>query len=328
MKTLIQAFPDNLIEAQEIASQITFKVKEGSNIQNIVICGLGGSGIGGKIVSQWLEKDIQKPITLCQDYDIPAHVNENTLIIASSYSGNTEETLSSVQQGIEQNAQVIGICSGGKLKALCEKHNFQVVVVPGGNPPRTALAFSLVQLVKIFCDLGMAPVERLKSINSAKALLDEQADDIHRIAKEMAEKLGDKTPIFYAESRYEGVAVRAKQQLNENSKVLCWWHVVPEMNHNELVGWGGGSDQHFPIFLNSGDLSERNQRRWEISKERMLQKTSELYEVHAKGNNIIERSLYLINVIDWLSWYHADINGVDQIEIDIIDYLKSELSKI
>ena len=143
----------------------------------------------------------------------------------------------------------------------------------------------------------------------------------------MAAKIADKTPIFYAVSRYEGIGVRAKQQFNENSKKLCWTHHIPEMNHNELVGWGGGNASHMPVFLNSGDLSERNTKRWDISKKRTLEKTPELIEINAKGDDIIQRSLYLINVIDWASWYHADMNGVDQIEIEIIDYLKDELSK-
>jgi glucose/mannose-6-phosphate isomerase len=327
MYDLIEAFPENLSEALNIAKNAKFE-KPKNSIKNIVVCGMGGSGIGGKIVSQWLEQDIRLPFTLCQDYSAPSHVNENTLVIASSYSGNTEETLMCVEDSIKSGATIVAITSGGKLEEMAKINSWSHVIVPGGNPPRTALAYSLVQLVNLFVQIGLAPAKRMDEIASAKTLIVNEKESIHALAKEMAMQIGDKTPIFYTSARYEGIGVRAKQQFNENAKKLCWTQVIPEMNHNELVGWGGGNETHAPVFLHPGDLIERNKRRWEISKEKTKSKSSTLVEINAKGNSQIERSLYLISIIDWASWYHADMNNVDSIEIEIIDYLKGELSKM
>src|SRR5690606_35191262 len=122
-----------------IASKATFKAPK-NEIRNIVICGLGGSGIGGRMVSQWVQSELQVPISSFQDYDIPAFIDKHTLIIASSYSGDTEETLISVEQAHSKGAHVIAVCSGGKLQKFCKENEYDAVIVPGGNPPRTALA--------------------------------------------------------------------------------------------------------------------------------------------------------------------------------------------
>jgi glucose/mannose-6-phosphate isomerase len=159
-------------------------------------------------------------------------------------------------------------------------------------------------------------------------LLEENQAEIQAKARELAEVVGKKVPAFYGDSKYEGITIRAKQQFNENAKVLCWQHVIPEMNHNELVGWGGGNDDFVAVFLDGDDSNLRNQRRFEISINRTKSKTQFTHIVKAKGNNLIERSLYLNAVIDWASLYNAELNNVDSIEIEIIDFLKAELSKI
>lgn len=327
MKQLIEAFPSNLEDGLNIANAKSYRLPD-REIQNIVICGMGGSGIGGKIVSQWLEGELTVPVTLCQDYSIPNFVSRHTLVIASSYSGNTEETLMSVEEAHQKGAYIIGLTSGGKLKAFCEKNEMDFVIVPGGNPPRTALAFSLVQLVDIFVKLGMVSASNLAAIENGRKLLLAEAESIHAEAKKLADMTDGRVPVFYSVSEYEGIAVRAKQQFNENSKMLCWTHFLPEMNHNELVGWGGGDHRFTAVFLDNGDLIERNRRRADISFKHIATKTDRVHTLIAKGNNIIEKSLYFIHIIDWASWYSADSRNVDSIEIVIIDHLKDELAKL
>jgi glucose/mannose-6-phosphate isomerase len=327
MNQLIEAFPSNIEEGLQIAKNHSFK-KLDRDINNIVICGMGGSGIGGKIVAQWLESDFKVPVALCQDYTVPNFVSKNTLVIASSYSGNTEETLMSVADASEKGALIIGVTSGGKLKEFCEEKSYEYVIVPGGNPPRSALAFSLVQLVNIFVSLGMTSEQRLIEIENGRNLILSNEKTIREEAKKLAEVTLNRVPVFYSSSAYEGIAVRAKQQFNENSKMLCWVHVLPEMNHNELVGWGGGDNRFTAVFLNSGDLIERNEKRAEISFKYIGTKTDRVHTILAKGSSKIEKSLYLINIIDWASVYSADIREVDAIEIEIINYLKDELSNL
>ncbi len=327
MKDLIAAFPDNIIEALKIAESASIQPMA-DNVTSVVICGMGGSGIGGKIVSQWISDYAQIPVLFAQDYTLPAFVGKNTLVIGSSYSGNTEETLISLLEAKERGSRIIGICSGGELLSFCEKNAFDCVVVPGGNPPRTALAFSMVQLTSIFVKLGMAPESLLSEIKLGHQLIVDSSAEIKAEAKQIAEKLFGKVVGVYAGADYEGLAVRAKQQFNENSKELCWQHVIPEMNHNELVGWGDGNEKFAALFIHTNDLNKRNERRFNISVDIVRSKTPHVVLVEAKGETQVQKTIYLIHLIDWASLYWSDLKEGDPIEIRVIDYLKDELSKL
>lgn len=326
MNTLIAEFPDNITEALEIASNAKISTPK-HEIRNVLICGMGGSGIGGRLVAKWVEDELSVPVTFAQDYGIPGYVSKHTLLIGSSYSGNTEETLSSIHQALEKGAQLIGITSGGKLLELCEENSYDVIVVPGGNPPRSALAYSLVQLLHIFAQLGMSSQIRLTEMAKARDLIVAEQDSIRSIARDMAQFIHGNVAIFYGTTDYEPVLVRARQQFNENGKNLGWSHVIPEMNHNELVGWGGGDDRFALVVLETEDVHPRNAKRLEITKATIANKTKNLMTVQSKGKSRIERSLYFINIVDWASLYITELNGVDPIDIKIIDYLKNELSK-
>lgn len=326
MEKLISAFPANITEALAIAKAATFKRPE-NEIRNIVICGMGGSGIGGRLVGAWVRDEIKVPIYYAHDYTLPAFVSENTLVIGSSYSGNTEETLSTIHEAIAKKAHIIGVCSGGELQEICASNNFDCVIVPGGNPPRTALAFSLVQLLHIFSQLGLVSSERLNEMEAGRKLIVDNQTSIKTEAREMAAFLKGNVGVIYGTTAYEPVLIRARQQFNENGKLLCWHHVLPEMNHNELVGWGGGDERFASLFFETEDMHPRNARRLEITKARIAQMSSKNLVVKAKGNSRIERSIYLINLVDWASLYLAEIKSVDPIDIAIIDYLKSELAK-
>lgn len=325
MEKLIQAFPSNIDEALEIASRVNLKSPE-NPIHNIVICGMGGSGIGGRLVAKWIEDELSVPVTVINEYSVPAFVSKNSLVIGSSYSGNTEETLQAIEEAIAKQAHIIGICSGGALELLCRENNFDVIVVPGGNPPRTALAYSLVQLINIFVGLDLIERERLNELKRSQELIVSSESEIKQIAHELAAFLNGKVGILYGTGRYEAVLIRARQQFNENSKLLCWHHAIPEMNHNELVGWGGGDDRFATVFFWADDIYRRNVRRMNITKDVASKKSGATFDVHAKGDSLIERSIYLINIVDWASFYLSDLKQVDPIDIEIIDYLKNELA--
>lgn len=326
MNTLIAEFPDNITEALEIASKAKISTPK-HEIRNVLICGMGGSGIGGRLVAKWVEDELSVPVAFSQDYGIPGFVSKHTLLIGSSYSGNTEETLSSIHQALEKEAQLIGITSGGQLLTLCRENNYDVIEVPGGNPPRSALAYSLVQLLHIFAELGLSSKIRLEEMAKARDLIVAEQDAIRKIGREMAQFIHGNVAIFYGTTDYEPVLVRARQQFNENGKNLGWSHAIPEMNHNELVGWGGGDDRFALVVLETDDVHPRNAKRLEITKATIAKKTKNLMTVHSKGKSRIERSIYFINIVDWASLYITDLNGADPIDIEIIDYLKDELSK-
>lgn len=324
MDKLIAAFPNNIEEALVIAENSTFKTPK-SQIRNVVICGMGGSGIGGKLVSFWVQNEIKVPIQCFHDYTAPAFIDEHTLLIASSYSGNTEETLFFVEEARQKGAHIMGVCSGGELKEYCKQHQFDCIIVPGGNPPRTALAFSVIQVTNMLYKLGLISHALLNDLASAKNLIVKENTAIKNEALELAQFLHGTVPVFYATSMYEAVLVRAKQQFNENSKLLCWTHVIPEMNHNELVGWGGGDNRFSVVYFDTNDLLPRNEKRVDITLEVVASKTK-LITFKALGDNLVERSIYLIHLVDWASFYLSEIKQTDAMDIKIIDRLKSELA--
>lgn len=235
MKELVQNFSTQLREAKSIADKAL--VAPGKNIQNIVISGLGGSGIGGSIVSELISDSCSVPVCINKDYHLPAFVSATTLLIISSYSGNTEETLSAMEQGMAKQAQIVCISSGGKVLELAKQHQFDFIEIPGGFPPRSCIGYSLVQLLKVMVNKGFAKASLFSDLDKAIQLLDKESASIKKEAMEIAGALKGKIPVIYSLGSSEGVVVRFRQQINENSKMLCWHHTFPEMNHNELVGW-------------------------------------------------------------------------------------------
>jgi len=327
MNKITANFTNQLRDAIQIGENTSFNIPT-KTINSVLICGLGGSGIGGKIIDLLLKSDISVPVVVTNDYSIPNFVNESTLVIASSYSGNTEETLSAVIEGHKRNSEIVAITSGGELLKLVKTNNWNSLVVPGGEQPRGMLAYSLVQLLYIFENYKLVSTNYTPDLAKVIDLVDSNETDIQMEAKQLAEKIHTKQVVIYAEQSLEGVAVRFRQQINENAKELCWHHVLPEMNHNELVGWAGGSNKQAIIKLNSSLDFYRTKKRWEICKEEMSKFTDSIYEIEAKGSTKLIQVLYLIHLTDWVSVFLADLKNVDSVEVNVIMHLKSELGKL
>jgi len=327
MDKLVAQFPKQIADAITIANKSTLNFYKDKTFNNVVICGMGGSGIGGRMVSQLFADQSSLPIILIQSYSIPAFVDENSLVIGSSYSGNTEETLTAINSAHEKGATIVGVSSGGDLLQFCKHNNYDYIKLPGGNPPRSMLAFSAVQLINILAVAGIINKDAIESIVKCRHLLNAELISIKDEAKKLANHLYNKQCVFYTDSDLGFVAIRARQQINENSKQLCWHHVIPEMNHNELVGWAGGNDDFAVTFFVSQYLSDRNKLRTELSKEVIGNKTSSVLMIEGRGNSIIEESFYFIHIIDWASLYLADLNQKDAVEIKVIDFLKDSLNK-
>ena len=327
MKEIVAAKIQQIKEAEEIGRGIEFTPAKNS-INKILCCGLGGSGIGGAIVSQLLKDELKVPFVCVNDYNVPAFVDANTLIIASSYSGNTEETIAAVEEGIKEGAEICVITSGGKLADMAKSNGWNHVLVPGGEQPRAMLVYSIVQQLFMLNLYGLCSDKHLKGLSSAATLIEQNENAIQEEAKALAGKLHNHTAIIYADSSFGGLATRVKQQINENSKELCWDHVLPEMTHNELVGWAGGKSNFAPLYLASSFDHPRTTHRWRISKEIIGKYTSNINEIHAKGDSKIEQLLYLIHITDWLSVFWAEIKAIDPDEVEVISYLKGEMAKI
>ena len=326
MINFVSIFTKQLKEALQIGAKSNLKLSN-KIFKNVVISGLGGSGIGGKIVSQLVDNKMSIPVIVNNSYFLPNFVDENSLVIISSYSGNTEETLFAMKEAIKKGAEIGCVTSGGEVFELAKKHNLNHIIVPKGNPPRAMLTYSLVQLFFILENYGLISNTFKNEIETSIELLNKDIENIKGDAKNAASKIKNTIPIIYTDSNYEGVGTRFKQQLNENAKILSFNHVIPEMNHNELVGWAGGSEKYSVLFLRNESDFERNQVRIESSKKIISKYTSNISEIYSKGNSEIEKTLYLILITDWISVYLADIYKVDSIEVDVIIGLKEELSK-
>lgn len=327
MKTLVENFSKQLSEAIAIGNQAKLSASK-NNIANVLICGLGGSGIGGSIVAELVVGNANVPINVTKGYFIPAYVNENTLVIISSYSGNTEETLNCVDLAIAKNAKIVSVTSGGKVLEICNAKGFDCIVVPAGMPPRSCLGYTLTQLFFILGFFGITNNDYKKDLEAAIQLIEAEENNIIAEAKSIADKLKGKIPVIYATTYNEGIAVRFRQQLNENAKILCWHHIVPEMNHNELVGWTEKNDAFSVLFfLDKNDYS-RNLARVDINKEVIKKYTSSITEIFSKGNSVIEKAIYFIHLGDWISVALGEARGVDLMEVNVINNLKSALSKL
>lgn len=328
MKELIAKFPAQLIEALEIGEKADIH-GHSKPINKVFIAGLGGSGIGGDFVAAFIKDECKVPVLVGKSYHLPAFIDENTLYIASSYSGNTEEVLHATTEAQKTGAQIVIIASGGKLLQLAQEKTYDCIALPPDYPsPRACLGFSMVAQLSIMHKLGIISRSALDQIKSSVDLLKYDQDEIKSKALKVAKLIAGKTPIIYVSDRMEAVALRFKQQINENAKTLSWYNVIPEMNHNELVGWSDMHNDAAVIYFRNKDDFKRNALRMDISKEIIAKQTHTVIEIFSKGQSLVEKSMYFTHLGDWISLYLAELKPVDPSEIKVIDFLKTEMGKI
>lgn len=326
MKQLIENFPTQLQEALIIGQNYRFQAAK-KDFTNVVLTGLGGSGIGGSIVQNFVFDKLAVPFIVNKDYFLPAFVSSNSLVIISSYSGNTEETVAAMKQAIKAKATIVCVTSGGSVAELAKKKHIDCILLPAGMPPRACVGYSMTQVLFILKHFGLLKGDFEKDIKASIKLLKTDIKDIQKQAQNIAKKLNGKLPIIYAAADFEGVAIRFRQQINENSKMLCWHHVIPEMNHNELVGWRDKDPNKAVIILRNDDDYERVQLRVDINKKIFKKYTANIIELYSKGKSYWEKVFYFIHVTDWVSVMLADMRDMDATEVKVIDFLKGELSK-
>ncbi|NOT36966.1 MAG: bifunctional phosphoglucose/phosphomannose isomerase [Saprospiraceae bacterium] len=324
---MIKRFPAQLAEAMEIGENSVIRKAENSPTL-VYVTGMGGSGIGADFIASFIRNECSIPYLINKTYQAPAYINSNSIVIASSYSGNTEETYQNVQECISKGARVICIASGGKIIHLAKERNLDYIKLPDNwTSPRACLGYSLVAQLYILLHLGLINGQFRDQLKKAIDMLQLETTQIQEKAQHLANSLFKKTTIIYSTDRIEPVAVRFRQQINENAKRLCWHHIIPEMNHNELVGWREKRDDFAVIFLRNKDDFNRNDQRIELTKEIVGHFAGSLIDVYSKGDSFIEKSLYLVHLLDYTSLYLADLNTVDPVEVKVIDYLKTELGK-
>ncbi|MGB2697644.1 MAG: bifunctional phosphoglucose/phosphomannose isomerase [Candidatus Zixiibacteriota bacterium] len=337
MYELIYNFPSQLQHALKIARELTLPSLRKDEIKNIILTGMGGSAIGGDLIRSYLSYEFELPFFICRNYTLPHFVDKNSLVFVSSYSGNTEETLSAYRQAKKIGAKIISISSDGELLKLSERDGFPFLKIPPGYPPRAALGYSFVPIFVFLERLGFVSgkikdfEKTIQFLSSRREKYSFKISSEKNIAKNIADELFNKLPIIYSGAdHFDAVAYRWKGQICENSKMLCFNNVFPEFNHNELVGWeilSGMEEKIVVVLLEDQKDHPQIKRRMEIVKGIIQKKGAKVIELESEGENLLSRIFSLIQLGDFVSFYLAVLNQVDPTPVKLIDYLKSELAK-
>jgi len=333
MEEMVRSFPNQINEQFNNLKSETFDLNLFKNIKSIVIAGMGGSAISGDLVKILTKNKINIPITVLRDYSIPLWSNQDTLFILSSYSGNTEETISCFDAALLKSKKLIAISTGGQLKEKSIESNVKVISIPKGYQPRAALGYSLITLLSILNKLQVLESDFLDSVINASNKLDSFYDEFctrNSLAYSIAEKLsGSMIAIYGVESTTDHIAGRLRSQIAENSKMLATYNVLPEMNHNEIEAWNKHQFKDMKkiaIWISDTDDHPRVLKRIEITSELLEETGVENIFITCDGVNYPERCLKLLFLNDWISYYLAEINNIDPVPVDRIMELKNKLS--
>jgi glucose/mannose-6-phosphate isomerase len=332
----IVSFPKHMTEGKEIAYAAQLPQLDPSKFDNIIVCGMGGSAIGADLVRSYLGYKLKIPMMICRHYRIPFFASSRSLVIGSSYSGNTEETLSAIADAERIGAKIICITTGGKLTNIALEKSWPCVKIPSGMMPRAALAYSFVPLLSLLSRLGFAKDcdrDLDNAIAAAKSrIVTYGIDAASNRAAELAQRIYGRMPIVYAgQDHFDAVAVRFKGQICENSKQLAFFNFYPEFNHNELVGWeicDPFKEKLVVITLKDKDDHKRVTARMGIVNGWLGKKGVTTIELESDGDNLLSRMISLIQLGDFASFYLAMLNGADPSPVRVIDHLKSELDKV
>ena len=333
MYDLIKGFPGHFAEGRKIGA-LADPIVRVNEINQVVIAGMGGSAIGGDLLRAYAGPDSNVPISVVRTYQLPASVTKDTLLVASSYSGNTEETLSLVTEALSRGTHIFCITTGGQLLDIAQRENLPHVVVPGGMPPRAALAYSLTPLLYMARAAGIIGVSDAE-LDEAQLMLDNLCENYcnpenGNEALNIAEILHGNLPVIYSGTGLlETVNLRWRGQINENAKVHAYGNLYPELNHNEIMGWEGNgwlTSKMAVVTLQDSDDHPRIRRRMEITKGILAKEAAQWIELKTQGEGRLARMLSLLHLGDWVSLYLAMLNNADPTPIAGIDALKSALS--
>jgi glucose/mannose-6-phosphate isomerase len=328
--------PEQMAEALEIGRRWHVEAQDFRDVKNIVIVGMGGSAIGGDLVRSFLYSKLLTPIQICRHYALPEYVDDETLVIASSYSGNTEETLAAVNDALNRKSMLAAMSTGGLLEDLAKLNDIPIALLPPGLQPRAALGYAFVPLLVFFEKIGLIKnvaeeigevVTRLKEF---RANFIEDLPTKQNLAKQLAAKIHGKIPIIYTgPTLTDAVGLRWKGQICENSKILAFVNQFAEFNHNELVGWSEPVKKHVEhlvvLILRDADDHPQIRRRMNIIREIIENQKVEVIDVHSKGERPLQRMFSLIQLGDFVSYYLATLNEVDPSPVKVIESLKNQL---
>lgn len=304
-------------------------------ITSIVLTGMGGSALAALVVKVLLQSKLTIPFDIIRGYDLPEYVNENTLVIASSYSGNTEETLSALEQAQTKNAQLAVITSGGKLIEIAESNNIAHVSLPSGVQPRMAMLYNLRAVLALFESFGIINGILNQQVAELSGWLEEESSKWlpevpveQNYAKQLAHEAVGKTPVFYGGALTAPLAYKWKISWNETAKNVAFWNEYPEFNHNEFMGWTSHPvEKPFVVFdLLSSYERPRVLQRFELSDKLLSGKRPAAKSIQLQGDSLLAQLIWGAILADFASTYTAILNNVDPTPVALIEKLKQELA--
>jgi len=297
---------------------------------------MGGSAAGGDILSSYIKRVSKIPCLVSRNYLLPEFVNEKTMIVIVSYSGNTEETLSSLDDAYKKDGKIIAITSGGSVEEFCSEKSIPLIKIRGGQQPRESLGYLFFPLLILMEKIGFIEgqereiLETIETLKTLSKSYSPETVETENDAKRLSIAIHGKIPLIYGvQDITDSIASRWKCQFNENSKVPAFCSVFPELNHNEIEGWDMRhkfGDNFFIIILRSEDEDDRISRQVETAKTILGDRVSGMREVWGKGKGKLAEIFSLIYLGDWTSYYLAVLDGIDPTPIRNIEKLKKQLS--
>jgi len=313
-------------------NKIDLSALKGKLFSSIIVSGLGGSAISGDLLQNFLGTELKIPIIVNRNYSLPDFANEKTLLIISSYSGNTEETIEVLTIGIKKGCKIVAVTTGGIIGKLAMENNIPLVKLKEGFQPRYALGVSFFSLLKVFQELNFIPDQGAvvnKIIPLWKTKGDEFGRDDNITYKIASEILGFIPVIYSAADITSAVGYRLKCQLNENSKLHAFHSMIPESNHNEIIGWETFWENQFNakvINILDRDYNPQVKKRFEITSELINKSKSNVINIESNESDFKVRLMGMIYLCDWISYYVGILRGKDPSEIENIDFLKKRLA--
>ena len=307
---------------------------DGREITDVVIAGMGGSALAADIAKVLLKNTLNIPLEVVKGYNLPKYTGKNTLVIASSHSGNTEETVSCLNQAIELGAQIAVTATGGKLQQIANLHDIMFAAMPHDTQPRMAVFYNLRSMLAIMQAFGLPTGQLLDAVAASGDWLKTESDKWlktvgveQNYAKQLALLAVGKTPVIYGGTLTAPVAYKWKISWNENAKNVAFWNFYPEFNHNEFLGWTSHPvEKPFVIFdLRSNLENPQILKRFELSDRLLSGLRPKANVVNLKGETLLKQMLWGCVLADFISIYVAILNNVDPTQVDLIEKFKSEL---
>lgn len=319
---------------QQLSQSYQVDLSTFADIQNVILAGMGGSALPGVFLRSWPGTLV--PFEIVRDYDVPEYVGPNTLFISSSYSGNTEETLTAIQAAEARGAQIVVIAAGGKLAEYAAEKNYPVFTIPSGIQPRMSSFFFLAAFVQLLEPLNLIQSGANAELAEAGEWLKDQLSGFgpevktgDNTAKQLALELIGKSVVVYSGPRLFPAANKFKICMNENAKSVAWVNQYPEFNHNEFIGWSSHPvDKPYAVVDIRSDLEHpRVQKRFEVSEQLLSGKRPSPEVIVPQGDTVLKQLLWTSNYADFVSIYVALLNGVNPTPVDLVEKFKVALNE-